>query len=88
MFPAHEDFIADCNRPRKRAVTSVEPGQGVQEREVVKAAAIAERRSEHPLTRAVLAKAAQIAISAVEPDRFGTKRPEVQILSPRLHKPL
>jgi heavy metal translocating P-type ATPase len=43
---------------------------GVPERQVIEAAAIAERASEHPLGKAILKKAAQLQLLPVEPDRF------------------
>ena len=54
----------------KPRVTTIHPVGGVTEREVIEAAAVAERKSEHPLARAVLEKAAEMSLPAVEPDRF------------------
>jgi Cd2+/Zn2+-exporting ATPase/Cu+-exporting ATPase len=51
-------------------VTSIQPCRGIEERTVIEAAAIAERRSEHPLAKAILVKAAEMAEPVVEPDRF------------------
>jgi heavy metal translocating P-type ATPase len=52
--------------PEVRAIHSV----GATEREVLEAAAIAERRSEHPLARAIVARADALAIPPVEPVTF------------------
>jgi Cd2+/Zn2+-exporting ATPase/Cu+-exporting ATPase len=52
--------------PEVRAIHPV----GVTEREVLEAAAIAERRSEHPLARAIVARADALAIPPVEPATF------------------
>lgn len=38
--------------------------------EILAAASIAERRSEHPLAKAILARAAELAVPVVEPDKF------------------
>jgi heavy metal translocating P-type ATPase len=43
---------------------------GIREDEVVQAAAIAERPSEHPLAKAVLKKAAELALPVIEPEHF------------------
>jgi Cd2+/Zn2+-exporting ATPase/Cu+-exporting ATPase len=51
-------------------VTGVNPCPGVTPEEVVEAAAVAEARSEHPLARAVLRKAAEMSHSVAEPERF------------------
>jgi P-type Cu+ transporter len=51
-------------------VESLEPSEGVNELDLLKAAATAEQRSEHPLGRAVLEKAAQAGIPTLEPDTF------------------
>jgi heavy metal translocating P-type ATPase len=50
-------------------VRSVQP-VGVSERDLLAAAAIAERRSEHPLGSAIMSRAEALDISAVEPDSF------------------
>ena len=52
------------------SVRAVVPVAGVSEEEVVRAAAVAERRSEHPLGKAVLARAAEQGLPHVEPERF------------------
>jgi heavy metal translocating P-type ATPase len=43
---------------------------GFTERQILAAAAIAERKSEHPLAKAIIARAAELAIPVVEPDQF------------------
>jgi heavy metal translocating P-type ATPase len=43
---------------------------GKSQEDVIQAAAVAECRSEHPLGKAVLARAAERHLSAIEPDRF------------------
>lgn len=52
------------------AVASIEPLPGVASREVVEAAAIAERRSEHPLARAILDYARSMRLVTDEPETF------------------
>lgn len=54
----------------KPAVQSVEPVDGVTEGMVLEAAALAERRSEHPLGKAILARAAEWCLATIEPDDF------------------
>lgn len=51
-------------------VTAIEPAPGITESAVIEAAAIAERKSEHPLAKAVLEKAAEFSLPVVEPDHF------------------
>ncbi|MBO0863224.1 MAG: cadmium-translocating P-type ATPase [Chloracidobacterium sp.] len=51
-------------------VTAVRPVGGVNARAVIEAAAIAERPSEHPLGKAILKKAAEVRLPAIEPERF------------------
>jgi Cd2+/Zn2+-exporting ATPase/Cu+-exporting ATPase len=51
-------------------VTAVVPCPGVEPAELLQLAAIAERRSEHPLARAILKKAAQMHLQAGDPDTF------------------
>ena len=51
-------------------VTYVRPAGGASDRDVIEAAAVAERRSEHPLAKAVLEKANEMGLSAVEPESF------------------
>jgi P-type Cu+ transporter len=43
---------------------------GFTERQILAAASIAERRSEHPVAKAVLARATELAVPLVEPDEF------------------
>jgi heavy metal translocating P-type ATPase len=43
---------------------------GFGERQIIAAACIAERKSEHPLAKAVMARAAELALTLVEPDEF------------------
>jgi P-type E1-E2 ATPase len=38
--------------------------------EIIAAASVAERRSEHPLAKAIVARAADLGLPAVEPERF------------------
>jgi heavy metal translocating P-type ATPase len=51
-------------------VTGVRPAEGVSHEAVIEAAAVAERRSEHPLGRAILARAAELGLPATEPEHF------------------
>jgi heavy metal translocating P-type ATPase len=53
--------------PQIREVVAAE---GFTERQIIAAAAIAERKSEHPLARAIIARAVELAIPVVEPDQF------------------
>jgi heavy metal translocating P-type ATPase len=53
-------------------VTALQPVPGVAPHELLHAAAIAERPSEHPLARAVLRKARDRALPAQEPDEFNS----------------
>jgi P-type Cu+ transporter len=53
--------------PQIREVVSAD---GFTERQILAAAAIAERKSEHPLAKAIIARAVELAIPVVEPDRF------------------
>jgi len=53
--------------PQIRDVVSAD---GFTERQIIAAAAIAERKSEHPLAKAIIARACDFAISVVEPDHF------------------
>ncbi len=46
------------------------PANGVTHEEVLEAAAIAEIRSEHPLAKAVLARARESGVFAMEPEKF------------------
>jgi Cd2+/Zn2+-exporting ATPase/Cu+-exporting ATPase len=51
-------------------VREIHPVAGVTPKRVIEAAAFAERRSEHPLGRAILERATAMGISVVEPERF------------------
>ncbi len=51
-------------------VGEIRPVDGSSAQAVLEAAAIAERRSEHPLGKAILARAAATGLDAVEPDAF------------------
>jgi len=53
--------------PQVREVVSA---NGFGERQIIAAASIAERKSEHPLAKAVVARATELAIPLVEPDEF------------------
>ncbi len=51
-------------------VTGVQASPGISERELIEAAAIAERRSEHPFAQAILSRAAELSLSNIEPESF------------------
>ncbi|HEY2065200.1 MAG TPA: cation-translocating P-type ATPase [Gemmatimonadaceae bacterium] len=51
-------------------VREIHPVAGVTPARVVEAAALAERRSEHPLGRAILERATAMGISVIEPQQF------------------
>jgi Cu+-exporting ATPase len=51
-------------------VGEVYPAAGVAPRALIEAAAIAERRSEHPLGKAILARADALGLSVLEPEQF------------------
>src|ERR1700732_1723532 len=53
--------------PQIREVVSA---NGFTERQIIAAASIAERKSEHPLARAVVRRATELAIPLAEPDEF------------------
>jgi P-type Cu+ transporter len=53
--------------PQIREVVSAD---GFTERQIIAAANIAERKSEHPLAKAIIARAIELAIPVVEPNRF------------------
>ncbi len=53
--------------PQIREVVS---SNGFAPQEIIAAASIAERKSEHPLAKAILARAAQLAVPVAEPDEF------------------
>ena len=46
------------------------PASGITERSLLEAAAVAERRSEHPVAMAILGRAQELSIAAAEPDSF------------------
>jgi Cd2+/Zn2+-exporting ATPase/Cu+-exporting ATPase len=52
------------------AVTAVRPCAGISAEQLIAAAAAAEARSEHPLGRAVIGKAGELAIPVAEPQSF------------------
>jgi heavy metal translocating P-type ATPase len=51
-------------------VHDVVSSDGFALNEIIAAASIAERRSEHPLAKAIVARAAELGLPAVEPERF------------------
>jgi Cd2+/Zn2+-exporting ATPase/Cu+-exporting ATPase len=51
-------------------VVAVRPTSGVTERLLIEAAAIAERRSEHPLGKAIVRRAETLGLTPIEPDAF------------------
>jgi len=51
-------------------VVGVRPVSGVTERRVIEAAAIAERRSEHPLGKAIVRRAEELQLARIEPAAF------------------
>ncbi len=51
-------------------VREIRPANGVTQQEVLEAAAIAERRSEHPLGAAIVQRAEALGLSRIEPDSF------------------
>lgn len=51
-------------------VREVRPVDGVTQEQVLEAAAIAERRSEHPLAAAIVQRADALGLSRIEPDSF------------------
>jgi heavy metal translocating P-type ATPase len=53
--------------PQIREVISAD---GFTERQILAAASIGERKSEHPLAKAILTRAVELAIPAAEPDEF------------------
>ena len=53
--------------PQIREVVSA---NGFGEQQIIAAASIAERKSEHPLAKAVMARATELAIPLMEPDEF------------------
>jgi heavy metal translocating P-type ATPase len=53
--------------PQIREIVSA---NGFTERQIVAAASIAERKSEHPLAKAIVARAAELAVPPADPDEF------------------
>jgi len=51
-------------------IQEVVSANGFGEQQIIAAASIAERKSEHPLAKAVVARATELAIPLVEPDEF------------------
>jgi heavy metal translocating P-type ATPase len=51
-------------------IHEVVSSDGFAFKEIIAAASIAERRSEHPLAKAIVARAAEMGLPAVEPERF------------------
>jgi Cd2+/Zn2+-exporting ATPase/Cu+-exporting ATPase len=51
-------------------VCALQPADGISERVLLETAAIAERRSEHPLGKAIVERAERVHIPAVEPTSF------------------
>jgi heavy metal translocating P-type ATPase len=51
-------------------IREVIPLAGFTERQIIAAASIAERKSEHPLAKAIMMRASELGIEAVEPEQF------------------
>lgn len=51
-------------------VAEIVPVPGVNSKDVIEAAAIAERPSEHPLAKAILKRASELSLPVVEPEHF------------------
>jgi heavy metal translocating P-type ATPase len=51
-------------------VAEIIPVPGVNSKDVIEAAAIAERPSEHPLAKAILKRASDLSLPVIEPDHF------------------
>ena len=51
-------------------IREVVPSNGSSVPQIVAAASIAERKSEHPLAKAIMARAAELAVPVVDPDEF------------------
>ncbi len=51
-------------------IREVIPCEGFTERQIIDAASIAERKSEHPLAKAIMLRASELAIEAAEPELF------------------
>ncbi|HWJ88706.1 MAG TPA: cation-translocating P-type ATPase [Pelagibacterium sp.] len=54
----------------KPDVVAIEPADGITESQLLSVAATAEIRSEHPLGKAIMARAAEKGIAIAEPDQF------------------
>jgi heavy metal translocating P-type ATPase len=52
-------------------IQEVVPTEGWSERHVLSAAAVAERRSEHPVARAILNRTEELGLPTLEPESFG-----------------
>jgi heavy metal translocating P-type ATPase len=51
-------------------IQEVVSGYGFAERQIIGTASIAERKSEHPLAKAIVARATELGVPVVEPDEF------------------
>jgi Cd2+/Zn2+-exporting ATPase/Cu+-exporting ATPase len=51
-------------------IREVVPFNGFTERQIIAAASIAERKSEHPLAKAIVMRASELGIEAAEPEQF------------------
>jgi heavy metal translocating P-type ATPase len=51
-------------------IQEVISSNGFAERQIIGTASIAERKSEHPLARAIVARASELGVPAVDPDEF------------------
>jgi heavy metal translocating P-type ATPase len=51
-------------------IREILPLDGFTERQIIAAASIAERKSEHPLAKAIMMRASELGIEAVEPEQF------------------
>jgi Cd2+/Zn2+-exporting ATPase/Cu+-exporting ATPase len=51
-------------------IQEVVSNDGFPQEEIIAAASIAERRSEHPLAKAIIARAAELSLPVIEPDQF------------------
>lgn len=54
----------------KARVAFIRPAEHVDENELIRTAAIAERKSEHPLAQAILERAKELSLPVIEPERF------------------
>src|ERR1035438_3369566 len=55
-------------------IQDVTAGEGIRKYQVIAAASVAERNSEHPLAKAIIAHAADFAVPIEEPDEFSRSR--------------